>query len=156
MRDERASAFIAAGVPADLAGDVATLDLLEMAPAVTQLAQETDISVPETARILFSISDYFCMADLATRTAKLPTGDYYDRLAVAQAQAQLSAAQMTLARAVIRDGESGRPDADKWLATHGATFARAKAGLDEIAAGANLTVSRLIVATAQLRDLAEV
>jgi glutamate dehydrogenase len=155
-RDERAGSFVTAGVPVDLAGDVAALDLLQMAPVVTQLAEETGISVADTAHILFAISDYFRMGDVATRTATLPTGDYYDHLALAQAQAQLSAAQMTLARAVIRDGESGRPDVNKWLATHGTTFARAKAGLDDIVAGANLTVSRLIVATAQLRDLAEV
>ena len=139
------------GIPADLAADIAALDVLGLAPPITEIAETTRTPVPDAARAYLAIGEHLHIADLAAKANAIPTPDYYDRLAVAQALGQLEAAQAAFTREALRAGAGG---VEAWLAGQGDRFGRVRSTLEEIAGDKACTVSRLLVAAGQLNDLA--
>jgi glutamate dehydrogenase len=147
--EQRAGALRAKGIPADLATDIARLDALAQAPAITEIALALGRQVPETARIHFEIGERLRIDDLAARGAAIATADQYDRLAIAHALAQLSAAHATFTREAIEAGGS-----EPWLKVQGERLARLERTVTEAAGVGVLTPSRLSVAAGALEDLA--
>jgi glutamate dehydrogenase len=139
-------------VPEDLAADIAGLDVTELAPAITELAQASASPVPEAARIFLVLGDRLHIADLTAKAGRIVTPDYYDRLAVAQALNQLGKSQADLARAAIRAQDGAGIEA--WLEQQGPRLARVIATLEQISGEETLTLSRLLVAAGQLQDVA--
>jgi glutamate dehydrogenase len=149
--DEEARLLGAGGVPPDVAADVAELGILALAPAMTEIGEETGTPVPDVARLYLAIGEHLRLADLAAKADAIATPDYYDRLAVAQARGQLEAAQAAFTRDAIRQGAE---EAEAWLAEQGERLGRVRTMLQEIAGEGTLTVSRLLVAAGQLGDVA--
>jgi glutamate dehydrogenase len=137
------------GVPADLAGDVARLEVLAQAPAITEIAHATGEPVPETARIFFEIGERLGIEDLARRGAAIATADQYDRRAIAQVLDQLAAVQAAFTREAI-----GAGGAQAWFASRCDRLARARQMADDMAGEGGLSLSRLMVAAAAFNDLA--
>jgi glutamate dehydrogenase len=148
--ERKAEELAAAGIPGDVGSDIAALDVLGLAPPITEIAEETGAPMTEAARAYLAIGEYLRLSDLAASAGSIATPDTYDRLAVAQARNQLEAAQAAFTRAVLR----GKGDAQAWLAEQGDRLQRIKATLEEVAGDAVLTVSRLLVAAGLLSDLA--
>ncbi len=143
------------GATADVAARIATLDILSHATAVTRLAHETDRSIEDAARTAFAASDHLRLDELKSLASGLQLRDYYDRLAVNGAIHTLEAARRALSSEILRSSEGRALDLAGWQERQGARLARAKAVLDEIAATGDVTVSRLTVAAAHVRDLTE-
>ena len=139
------------GIPADLAADIAALDVLGLAPPITEIAETTRTPVPDAARAYLAIGEHLHIADLAAKANAIATPDYYDRLAVAQALSQLDDAQAAFTREALRGGAGG---VEAWLAGQGDRLGRVRSTLEEIAGDKTCTVSRLLVAAGQLNDLA--
>jgi glutamate dehydrogenase len=135
-------------VPGDLARDVARLGVLAEAPAITEIAQETGVAVAEAARIFLEIGAHLRIDDLAGRGAAIAAADRYDRLAVTQALAQLAAAKAAFTREAVRAGGS-----ERWLAGQGDRLIRAQRMLSDAAGDGSMTLSRLLVAAAALREV---
>jgi glutamate dehydrogenase len=149
--DQEVARLGVGGVPSDLATDVAELTLLSLAPAITQISEVTGTPVADVAGFYLAIGDHLRLADLAAKADTIPTPDYYDRLAVTQARAQLESALSVFTRDAIGDGAD---DVQDWLAEQGDRLVRVRATLQEIATEGALTVSRLLVAAGQLADVA--
>ena len=145
--------LIDGGIPADLATDIAALDVLGLAPSITKIAEETRTATLEAARAYLAIGEHLRIPDLAAKAGAIATPDYYDRLAVAQAMSQLDTALAAFTRQFIR---AGGGEVEAWLAGQGDRLVRVKATLEEIAGEGTCTVSRLLVAAGQLSDLAAV
>jgi glutamate dehydrogenase len=143
--------LVEGGIPADLAADIAALDVLGLAPPITEIAGETRTAVPDAARAYLAVGEHLHIAELAAKANAIATPDYYDRLAVAQALSQLEAAQAAFTREALRGGADG---VEAWLAGQGDRLGRVRSTLAEIAAEKTCTVSRLLVAAGQLNDLA--
>ena len=139
------------GIPADVAADAARLGVLALAPSMTEIGEQTGTPVPDVARLFLAIGEHLRLADLGAKADTIPTPDYYDRLAVAQAKGELESAQAAFTRDAIRQGAA---DADSWLTEQGERLGRVRATLEEIAGEGTLTVSRLLVAAGQLGDVA--
>ena len=138
------------GIPADLAADVARLDVLGEAPAITEIAQSTGQPVPAAARMFLEIGEHLRIPDLGAKGAAIASSDQYDRLAIAQAIGQLAAAQATFTRSAIAAGGM-----EVWRAAQGERLDRLQSTLEDVAGGeGTLTVSRLVVAAGQLSELA--
>jgi glutamate dehydrogenase len=144
-----AAAFGEGRIPSDLASDVARLEVLGQAPAITSIAAATGSGVPETARVFLEIGERLRIDDLARRGAAIATADQYDRLAIAQALSQAAAAQAAFTREALRAG-----GCDAWAEAQGDRLERVQATLHEVAGEGTLTVSRLAVAAGLLSELA--
>lgn len=149
---DQARRLVVERVPEDLAADMAALDVLELALAITEVAHASNSPVPEAARIFLVLGDRLHIADLTAKAGKILTSDYYDRLAVAQALNQLGKSQADLARAAIR--AQGAAGIEAWLEQQGPRLARVIATLEQISNEETLTLSRLLVAAGQLQDVA--
>jgi glutamate dehydrogenase len=141
--------LVESGVPVDLAGDIARLGVMAQAPAIADIAQAMGTPVPETARIFLEIGERLGIDDLAGRGAAIATTDPYDRLAIAQALAQLAAAQAVFTREAIRAGGS-----EAWLGSGRERLAGVQRRLADAAGESTLTLSRLLVAAGALDELA--
>jgi NAD-specific glutamate dehydrogenase len=113
--ERKAGALAAAGIPVDVSSDIAALDVLGLAPPITEIAEESGASVAEAAHIFLAIGEHLRLSDLAANAGAIPTPDTYDRLAVAQALSQLEAAQAAFTRAALRRKGGG----EAWLAEQG-------------------------------------
>jgi glutamate dehydrogenase len=137
------------GIPADLATDVARLQVLGCGPAITEIAQATGRPLAATAGIFLDIGERLRIADLVAKGSAIPSTDPYDRLAIAQAIGQLAAAHAAFTHAAIRAGGT-----EAWLAGQGNRIDRVKATVQEVAGESTVTLSRLLVAAGQLSEVA--
>jgi glutamate dehydrogenase len=140
------------GVPEDLAAEIAALDVAELAPAITEVAEASNSPLAEAARVFLLLGDRLQIAELTAKAGQILTPDYYDRLAVAQALNQLGRSQAELARAALR--ARGAAPIEAWLESQGPRLARVVAMLEQISKEGTLTLSRLLVAAGQLQDVA--
>ena len=138
---EREQRFVVSGVPADLAADVARLEVLGLAPAITEIAGAARHPILRVARASSSRSASTCAsADLAAKAAAIGALDTYDRLAIAQALSQLAAAQAAFTRDAIA-GDSGQPwSLAPWLERFGARLRRVETTLEAVLGRMPLTI----------------
>jgi glutamate dehydrogenase len=136
-------------VPADLARDVARLQVLAHAPAIADIAAETGADALDAARIFLEIGQRLHIDDLAARGAAIASADRYDRLAIAKALDRLAQARSSFTRDAIRAGGS-----EAWIARQGERLARAERTVAETAGPGALSLARLAVAAATLGDVA--
>jgi glutamate dehydrogenase len=137
------------GVPADLAGNTARLEVLVQAPAITEIAEALGAAVPRTAHVFFAAGERLGIDDLARRGAAIATADRYDRLAIAQVLDRLAGAQAAFTRAAI-----AARDWKAWSSSQADRIARVRQVLDEATGGSALTLSRLMAAAGALAELA--
>ncbi len=154
QHEDTISRLTAVGVPEPLASKLGVMELMGSLPALSRLAADTGRPVAEVARTGFAAAEYLRISELKTRAGALKAGDYYDRLAISGAIGTLDAASRALTRDVFKSVGSGPADFAVWERSHGVRLAQAKAALDDIAGSGDISVSRLTVAAAQVRDLA--
>jgi glutamate dehydrogenase len=146
--------FVVSGVPADLAADVARLEALGFAPAITEIAAEARHPILRVARVFLEVGEHFRIRDLVAKAAAIGALDTYDRLAIGHAVNQLAAAQAAFTRDAIA-GDSGQPwSLGPWLERFGARLRRVEATLDAVLGRAPLTIAQLSVVAGQLSELA--
>jgi len=150
--DAAARRLAGEGIPDHVAADVAALDVLRLAPALTRIAEGAGAAVADAARAYLAIGERLRIADLAARAGAIAATDYYDRLAVSRALTQLEDAMAALTRDALASSPAGGTEA--WLAGQGERLARIEPMLAAIAGDGPLTVSRLTVAASQLSDAA--
>lgn len=154
QRDARSEEFVKAGVPSDLARDIASLDLLGDGCNVTATAKLTGRDVAQIARTYLETASYFRLGELRAASETLPISDYFDRLAINSTLSIIADAHRAVTADVVRGANGSEPDLKRWQAGNEANVKRARGSLDEILDGGALTVSRLTVAASQIRDLA--
>ncbi|MCX7383751.1 MAG: NAD-glutamate dehydrogenase [Alphaproteobacteria bacterium] len=144
----RTEGYIAAGVPAALAGQIAGLSDLGEAPDIVLVAERTGDPVAAIARVHFAVAERFRITALRSAAAGLAVDDYYDRLALDRALGAIAAAHRAL---TVDITTAGAPLA-AWCERRVAAVARLDAALDAVLAD-RLTLSRLAVAAGLLADV---
>jgi glutamate dehydrogenase len=141
------------GVPAELARRLAALEPLTQALDAVRVAAPMKVPVQDAARTIFSIRDAFHLDELAAASEGLAAGDYFDRLAVNSILAAVASAQRALARRII-EHPTAKGDFEAWRKRNEGTAGRVAASLAGMLEGRGLTLAKLTVGVAQLRDLA--
>lgn len=150
-RTKRRRDLIDAGVPADLAGELADLDALVSAPDIVTVAERTGRAIGDAATTFFAAEADFRIDRIIAAARSVPASDNYDRLAIDRAVDQIAAAERALVANMLANGGSGRQAAGDWLAAH-PEATRVRRSVEEIAAS-GLTLARLTVAANLLGDL---
>src|SRR5690606_16802229 len=96
-----------------------------------------------------AIGERLRIDDLTAKGAALATADRYDRLAIAQALDRLVAAQTAFTRAALKAG-----GVESWIASQGDRLSAIERLLADAAGEGAMTLSRLLVATGALAELA--
>jgi glutamate dehydrogenase len=147
-------AYVENGVPADLAQRVAQVEMLKHVPSIVKLSAATNRPLTASARLAYEALEYFRVDELEGRARGLHVTDYYDRLALSGALGALRSASRALTRDVLRSTDTEDTHIGPWIEANGSQVRTAKRQIEEIAGSGELTISRLTVAAAQIRELA--
>jgi glutamate dehydrogenase len=150
-RTKRRQDLIDAGVPADLAAELAALDALVPAPDIVTVAERTSRAIGDAATTFFAAEADFSLDRIIAAARSVPATDNYERLAIDRAVDQIAAAERTLVANMLATGESGPQAVASWLAAH-PEATRIRRLIEEIAAS-GLTLAKLTVAANLLGDL---
>ena len=149
---EHRRALTAAGVPAELAGCMASLRALAAAPDIVLVADRTGRPVEEVAATYFAVGAFFGLDRIAGAAGNIPIADYFDRLALDRARDSIGDAERRLAAAMVGKGEAGAGAVAAWVAPRQAEVERIRMAIHEVA-NSGLTLSKLAVAASLLGDL---
>jgi glutamate dehydrogenase len=144
----RRDAMVEKEVPKQLAERLAAWPVLIDATDIVLTANATKSSLPAAARAFYEAGEMFGLTDIYAAAKKLFTKNYFERLALDRAVADLSVANRRLAIQIL---EAGGMEA--WKNQKSGNWQRARETLQGIAAGPDLTVAKLTVAAGQLSDI---
>jgi glutamate dehydrogenase len=140
-----------AGVPAELAGELADLNVLASAPDIVTVAGRTNRAIGDTAATFFAAETSFRLDSIIGAARGVPANDYFERLAIDRAVDQIAAAERRLVADMLSNGQSGQQAAENWLAAHPKAI-RIRRSVEEIATSGP-TLAKLTVAANLLGDL---
>src|SRR6266851_3020934 len=150
-RSKRRQDLTDGGVPVELAGELADLNILVSAPDIVTVAERTNRAIGDTATTFFAAEANFRLDRIIAAARGVPANDYFERLAIDRALDQIAAAERRLVADMLATGQSGQQAAENWLAAH-PKATRIRRSVEEIAAG-GLTLAKLTVAANLLGDL---
>jgi glutamate dehydrogenase len=155
IRDARAARkkeLAEAGVPEELAGQIANLRALAAAPDIVLVAERTGRPIDEVAATYFAVGMFFRLDRIAGAVSTIPVVDYFDRLALDRARDTIGDAERRLAAAMVGKGAAGSGAVEAWVAPRKGDVERIRMAIHEIA-NSGLTLSKLSVAASLLGDL---
>jgi glutamate dehydrogenase len=152
-----------AGVPHDVADDVAALPLWSTAPEIAQLAHARALDIDLVAGAYFAVGTIVGLDRLRGLASRIVASEHWDRLAIRRIVDDLFAGQRALTAQVLaafsgdktnRSRADGVKAADEWAAEHADTLERTKNFLNELERTGDLTVAKLTLANSQIHELA--
>jgi glutamate dehydrogenase len=150
VRGARAAELTEAGVPAPLADRLAGLDQEAAIPDIVLVAERARLDLERAAATYFAVADRFGIDGLARLSRGLPILDYYDGLALDRARGTLADAHRRITVGAAQNDKG----LDGWLTSHKGEVDRTLAAVGDILNGGTPTVSRFMVASGLVADLA--
>ncbi len=144
----RKDMLIEKGVPKHVAERMAGLPALIDATDIVLAANATKTPLLAAAKAFYEAGALFGLAEIYAAAKKLFTKNYFERLALERAVADLAVANRRMAIHIL---ESGGMEA--WQKRKGESWQRARQTLQMIATAPDLTVAKLTVAAGQLSDM---
>jgi glutamate dehydrogenase len=162
LAEETAETFVAAGVPADIAHDIAVLAVLDGAPDITLLSRLSGAGIAAAGACFSAIGEILGLDLLRTRIDGVVTGEHWDRLALRRAADDLYSAQRVLAREALAHAvlpknpgpKDGKDAAREWSARHAVEVGRMRDFLSELERSGELTLSKVSLASSRIQKLA--
>ncbi|WP_336486723.1 NAD-glutamate dehydrogenase [Methylobacterium nigriterrae] len=151
--EARRADLVGRGMAEEPARRLACLKALISAPDIVRIAETDGHSLPEIAATHFAIERAFRLDDLTAEARKVTVSDTFDHVALERAVAGLSRAHRGLTAEVVGDVGAGPEAVEAWAAARGPMLARIRGAVESIAAS-GLTVSKAVVASSLLADLA--
>ena len=152
---EHTSGLIGRGVPEDLAGRVASLDILVSACDIVCIAGEAKGTIGDIGRVYFDLGMRFGFDWLRAAAEAMGTDTHWQKDAVTAIVDDLFALQSELTSKVIETDGSGKADAAvaAWIGTRTGLVGRTEQLLSDLKAAGTPDIAMLAVATRQLRSL---
>jgi glutamate dehydrogenase len=152
-----------AGVPEDLAHDVAALPLWSMAPEIARLAHARNFDIDLVAGAYFALGGILGLDRLRGLASRIAAVEHWDRLAIRRIVDDLVATQRAITEQALRGFENDPVDrtraegakvADRWAAAHADMLARTRSFLEELERTGDLSIAKLTLANSQIHELA--
>lgn len=167
--DDAIAEWTSSGAPKDLATALARAAVLLEAGDICVVAdamnapgketQDTTANLFATAKTYVEIGDTLRLSDLKQRARSVPTADRFDRLAINSAVSSIASSHRAMTRAAITAGRKQMHGASALAVWSDdgpdGLLPRTARRLAELVDSGPLTVARLTVAAAQVRDLAD-
>ncbi|RNL63076.1 NAD-glutamate dehydrogenase [Nocardioides marmoriginsengisoli] len=148
--EARSEAFVAIGVPADLAAKVAACPPAYMVLGIVQTAARADADPLEVARLHFALAELLGLPGLVTRILALPRRDRWQTMARAALRDDLHSVHAQLTGQAL-----DATDLEAWRMANAAAVERAAATFAMICADEDADLARMSVALRVLRSLVE-
>ncbi len=158
----RLDRFAEAGVPVDLARDIALLPLLAVAPEIAHLARSTSHSLEAVAAVYFGVGRLIGLERLRLMAGRLTPPEHWDRLAIRRLVDDLFAAQRMLSQAILAElagdasPEAARQAVSGWAKAQHEALSRTREFLAQLEMSGDLSIAKLTLANSQVHKLAAV
>jgi glutamate dehydrogenase len=153
--EPRVSELRAAGMPEDLADDIAILPLLSAVPEIILLSQTQQIPAETAARVFFAVGAITGLDRLRALADRIPTADHWDRLALRRIIDDLYSAQRLMSGEVLSDGSLKDAAAvEHWRDVRKGDIDRTLNFLSELERAGDASISKLALANSQMQKLA--
>ena len=152
-----------AGLPLDLAEDVAVLPLLGGAPEIVLLSEARNLPIDLVAGAYFAVGSAVGLDRLRGLASTIAGREHWDRLAVRRIVDDLFAGQRALAAEALALIEPGSRPATRalgaeavkhWEESHADALNRTKSFLEELERSGDLSIAKLTLANSQIHTLA--
>ena len=154
--EARIANFEKAGVPKDVAEDVAVLPLLAAVPEIILLGDAQTVPAETAARVYFSIGSLVGLDRLRALATRIAVADHWDRLALRRIVDDLFSAQRLLACDALAHGQ-GQPETaavEAWAKLRAGDIERTVSFLSELERGGEASIAKLALANSQVQKLA--
>jgi len=138
-----------AGVPEELARDLALLTPLAAALDVALLAHDTGSQPDKVAPLYFALGEALGLDRLRALANKFAPPEHWDRLALRRLMDDLSQSQRGIAAKLLK---SGLGVAD-WAKAQGEALERTRSFLNSLEASGEISVAKLMLASSQIQSL---
>jgi len=145
--------FAENGVPAALCERLCILPFLATGSDIILVADALKKPVSEVAPLFAEVAAFFRVDELRHACDYLTADDYFDRLAINNTVSAFADIHRALVYGVAARTKRGPVDFKAWRSACGDDTDRARRRIQEILEGGELTLSRLTVAAAYLREL---
>jgi glutamate dehydrogenase len=151
-----------AGVPLDVADDVAALQLWSTTPEIALLAHSRSLDIDLVAGAYFAVGAIVGLDRLRGLASRITAAEHWDRLAIRRIVDDLYAGQRALTAQALADFEGDKMDrtradgsaaADAWALAHADMLARTKSFLEELERTGDLSIAKLTLANSQIHEL---
>ena len=150
---KRVDAWLAAGVPAELAGAVAASDTLVEALDIAETAESAQLPLQQVGAVHRELAASLGLARVQQQIEQLPADAYWDTLARSALADELAELQRDLALQVMRQREGDAAAMlQAWEAEQGESLRAARRLLAELAEAKSADLAMLSVALRRLRD----
>jgi len=152
-----------AGVPLDIAEDVAVLPLLAGAPEIVLLAEARALPIDLVAGAYFAMGSAIGLDRLRGLASRINGYEHWDRLAIRRIVDDLFSGQRVLAADALLGFDPAKQGATRaegaeavkrWEEIHADALARTKSFLAELERGGELSIAKLTLANSQIHALA--
>jgi glutamate dehydrogenase len=149
----------AAGVPDDLADDIAVLPAIGATPDIVRLSVETKKPIDMVAGAYFAAARTIGVDRLRLAAERMNLPEHWDRLAVRRLIDELFVHQRELSARALKNGvagedrAAGRAAVEAWAQTHKEQVERVDTLVTDLERSGTFTVARLTLAAGQIRDL---
>ncbi|MDB1089467.1 NAD-glutamate dehydrogenase [Streptomyces sp. ACA25] len=148
--------LVGAGVPADLAQQVAGFSSAFPALDVVAVADRTGRDLLDVAEVYYHLGDQLGISRLQDRISELPRADRWQSMARTSIREDLYAAHQLITADVLSSGDSEASPEDRfaaWAQRNAAILGRARATLQEIQSSDSFDLANLSVAMRTMRTL---
>ena len=152
-RAARTAELTKAGVPEDLARQIANLRALAAAPDIVSVADRTEKPVEDVAATYYAAGAFFQLDRIAHAARGIQVTDYFDRLALDRALDSIGESERRLTAEMVGNGVAGPQAVEAWVSPRAGEVERIRSAVHGIASS-GLTISKLSVAASLLGDLA--
>ena len=153
-RDVARDRLAGQGVPAALCARLCALPYLASGSDIVLVSDQLKRPVAQIAPLFAVTAAHFRIDELHSACQGLSSDDYFDRLAINNTAAALADVLRALVRDVVVQAKRGEPEFKAWCDENDEDIGRTRQRIHEILDGGELTLSRLTVAAAHLRELA--
>jgi glutamate dehydrogenase len=147
--DAHIAELVKAGVPEDLARDMALLSPLAMALDVALLARETGKDAAKVAPLYFALGEKLGLDRLRGLANRYQPPEHWDRLALRRLLDDLSQSQRGIAKKLLAGGTS----TEDWARAQSSALERTRSFLGTLEASGEISVAKLMLASSQIQML---
>lgn len=142
------------GVPAGLAGEIAGLGALILAPEILQVARLANMELPRASQAFFAVTETFRIGRITAAADRVQTSDHFEDLALARNLDEISEARRAISIAALLAGRKVQDPVASWLQANQTRITHVRGQILNLAESGELTVARLTVAAGMMSDLA--
>lgn len=153
---QRRESGLAAGLPKDIAQDVAILPVLSSAFDIIRVSMDRKTDITATARTYFETGEYFYIDWLRDGAENIPANDRWSQESRNGLIDQLYSCQSSLAIRILKDlGTSAvkGKSVETWIKSHNDEAAHVSGLLGTIQSSGGLDLAKLMIAVQRLRQI---